>query len=72
MWYNDASLLRSFGQALAFADVLTDSDDFVEFLAKPQKYNDAFSNWEQCAFPTDESDDGWDDFLGTLGEEENE
>ena len=72
MWYNDAALLRQFGQALANADVFIDIDDFASFLRKPQKYNEAQSNWDECGSPVDESDEGWDDFLETLGEEEED
>lgn len=70
MWYNDNSLLRSFGQALANADVLTEGEEFAAYLAKPQKYNDTETVWEACGYPTDEADDGWEDFIGSIGEEE--
>ena len=72
MWYNDVSLLRGFGQALATAEALTDSEEFVAFMSKPQKYDDAFASWADCGYPTDESDDGWDDFVTSLGDDEEE
>lgn len=70
-WYNDAQLIRNFAEALANAEVLEDSDDFVAFNRKPQRYNEEYTIWEQAGFPTNEDDDGWEEFVDgiTSGDE---
>lgn len=66
MWYNDASLLRNFADALSNAGVLEDSDDFSAFMRKPQRYNDEYEAWKEAEYPSDDSDDGWDDFVDAI------
>jgi len=69
-WYSDNKLVTSFGEALANAGVLNDSDDFKMFLKSPMRYNDAFNAWSEAGYPTDDSEDGWDDFLEALPDED--
>ena len=72
MWYNDAKLLSGLGQALATATILEDSDDFTAYMAKPQRYDEFYDAWKEAGYPTAEDDDGWEDFVNAVSEDEEE
>ena len=68
-WYSDSDNVRALGQALLNAEVLSDTDDFLTFLKKPMQYKAYYEAWEQADFPTDEDDDGWDQFVESVSED---
>lgn len=71
-WYDDVKLKDGLLEALVNADVLTDAEEFKEFARKPQKYNEHYEAWKDAGYPTDESDDGWEEFSDTFSSEEED
>lgn len=71
-WYDDIKLKDGLSEALLNVGVLEDSDDIKEFIRKPQKYNDFYDAWETAGFPTDEDDDGWEEFSETISSDEED
>lgn len=72
MWYEDNVKFRGLGEALANAGAFEDSDVAALFNRKPQRFNDHYLAWEANEFPTSEEDDGWDDFLEAIENDEEE
>ena len=64
-WYDDAKDVRDFGIALINAEVLTDTDDFADYLKKPSRYTAAFTSWDEYDRP-DETDAEWQDFVDSV------
>lgn len=50
MWYNDPTSLRNFLIALIEAEEITDLEEVVDYCTTPQKYNDAYKQWEENGF----------------------
>lgn len=69
-WYDDLTLVSGLGSALINAEVLTDSEDYKNFLLKPMRYNSYYNAWEEAGFPTDEDDDEWNDFIEAISMED--
>ena len=69
-WYPD-SKLASFAEALVQSGILEDSDEFVQFMRKPQLYDDMYDSWVEAGHPN-EGEDGWDEFVDAISEDEEE
>ena len=71
-WYDDLNLVRQFGEALSNAEFLESSEEFAEFLRKPQRFNSAYDVWEAAGYPTSTDDEGWDEFVEGISSDDDE
>ena len=71
-WYSDSDNVRELGKALVNAEVLEDTEDFAEFLGKPRKYTEHYNAWSEASFPSDENDDGWEEFVEAVSSDDEE
>jgi hypothetical protein len=67
-WYNDATVVRSYVTALTNAEI--DSEDLIAILKHPKQYSDTYDSWASFGFPESEDDDGWDDFVAEISNED--
>ncbi len=70
-WIDSAADLRKFLNILIDADVIEDTEDVQSFLDKPQRYNDVYDAWDEAGFP-ESDDDNWDEFVGSVTDEDTE
>lgn len=69
-WYDDPTLVRGLGNALASADVLENQQEFQEYFTYPQRYNEFFEAWEENNFP-DPEHDNWDAFVEAISDDDD-
>ena len=70
-WYDDATTVRGFADALTEAGLLEEQDEFREFFQHPMRYNSAYDVWENLEFPDSESPN-WDSFVEAVSGDEEE
>lgn len=70
-WYPSPDT-GSFIEALINADVLQDTADVVTLVKKPQAYDEFYDAWKEAGFPSDENEDGWDEFVAAVTEDEDD
>ena len=71
LWYHDRYLVDGLATALTNAEVFSEASDVTAFLGKPQKYNDYYEVWAEANFPTNEDDDGWEEFAEAVSNEDD-
>ena len=70
-WYDDGLVLRKFALALIEVGMLND-DEITTFLDKPWRYNNYHEIWEENGAPETNEDDGYQDFVDAITEQEEE
>lgn len=70
-WFTDTETLRNFGSVLTTADILSDSEEFTNFLTKPFEYNDMYDKWMELDMP-EEGDEKWDEFVDAITDDDDE
>ena len=72
MWYNDLTVYRNFGEALANVGALADPGNAVLYFRKPQEFNDEYEIWTSSGSPSSSGEDGWEDFEDAFDDENEE
>lgn len=72
LWYHDSFLVDGLAEALTNAEVFESASDVVALKKKPMKYTEFYKAWEDADFPSNEDDDGWDEFCEAVVSDEDE
>lgn len=71
-WYEKANKVQAFVDALTEAGVLESATEVNAFVRKPWKFDEEYIAWANNGFPSDESEDGWSEFIDALENDEEE
>jgi hypothetical protein len=65
-WIHDPDEVLAFGRVLVDSDELDSARDVLDYIEKPQKWNNEHELWEHNGSPCDSTERGWDEFLRGL------
>lgn len=68
-WYDDVMLLRDFAAAMVEAEAI---DDASVILNKPYRFTSEYLAWKKAGYPDSDEDEGWDNFINEMNEEEED